>query len=155
VASAVHKIKNRISFFPLTISKMLANDLVKDLAFSDPVRHLQRGSRNATSTGSASSDESDFHVNKIFIVGIAMIIVAVFPFRIFRTYMARRRMTATDASELPEDETLKTTKKSTLSKSRQAILELFKKAQVTMVSNDVGGTLQNKQFSRIQKLILS
>jgi hypothetical protein len=130
------KTKNRISLIPLTILKMLSYDLVKDLAFSDPVRHLQRASRDASAESTGS--ESNFHVNKIYIVGIAMIvIVAVVCFR----YMTRRRLTAMAASELPENKTVSTTTKSTLSKRRQAMLELFKTAQVTMVSSDVDGTL--------------
>jgi hypothetical protein len=153
----VNKIKNRISLIPLTILKMLSNDLVKDLAFSDPMRRLQRTLIDSSSK-SASSEREQFYVDKTCIVGLVMtFIVAVACFRLL-THVARRRITAIDASELPEDKTVINSKKSTLSKRRQAILEqLFKTAQVTMVSSDdVDGALQNnKQFRRIQKLTIS
>jgi hypothetical protein len=119
---------------------MLSYDLVKDLAFSDPVRRLQRGA----SRDSSSSSESGFHQdNMIYILFwlVMIFLVAVACFRIHRTSMARRRLTAMAASELPENKTVSTTTKSTLSKRRQAMLELFKTAQVTMVSSDVDGTL--------------
>jgi hypothetical protein len=132
---------------------MLANDLMRDLAFSDPVRRLQKAHSNTTDGFAISASyETDFHVIGIYIVGIVMIlIVAVACCRIVGTYMARRRITAIDASELPDDKTVNKPAESTLARRKQAILELFETSQVTMVStNEVDGTLHNKQFRQTQ-----
>jgi hypothetical protein len=123
---------------------MLVNDLLKDLAFPDAVRHLQlqptaRDSStvagtpdNTTEAGSGSGSNN---LVGIYILGLVMILVLV---RIAWIVVPTRRANTTDASELPssDDKTLGKKPKSTLAQRKQAILELFETSQVTMVSND-------------------
>jgi hypothetical protein len=120
---------------------MLAADIVKHWVFSDTDRRLQQTSNDATS-GSAFST--------IFIVmGMSMsgfVIICIVAIKCCRILVEIRSLsttersgTAMDATTTPEfstDNTLhKTPRKSSLAERKQAILELFESAQVTMVSN--------------------
>jgi hypothetical protein len=114
---------------------MIINNLMKDMAFSDPVRSLQRTSSNAPENA-AGPEERDFNVTGIYIVGfVTLVIVVVAGFRMVQKSFFRESGNVVDASEFPEDKAVEREAKSTLAKRKQAILELFKTAQVTMVSN--------------------
>jgi hypothetical protein len=131
---------------------MSSNGFFKDLAFSDPVRHLQRTSDNTT-----TSSGSDRYFVGIYIVGLAMIVmVAIWCVKTIRSCVCLRRVNAIDAPELPPDKSVHKLTKSTLAKRKQAILELFKTSQVTMVSRKTEiARHQNYQCSQRRKLTTS
>jgi hypothetical protein len=124
---------------------MMANYLLKDLVFSNPVRRvLVRSSENRTGCRigcrTASSDGSDgsgapFNVIVIYIVVFVIsVLVAIGCIRMILT--TRSTVNATDAPGLLDDKSVHKTPKTTIEKRKQAILELFETSQVTMVSND-------------------
>lgn len=138
----IQKIKNRISISPLTISKMQLNDPVQDLAFSDPVRRLQRATGGNTTDTFTYPEEHDSNVVCLYIAGIVMVaIVAVACYRLARKMMSTASGnivdTIVDTPELPDDKKEERTAKSTLAKRKQTILDLFETSEVTMVSNDI------------------
>jgi hypothetical protein len=144
---------------------MIVNCLLKDLAFSNPARRMQRSSENRTGcrTGcrTASSDGSgnDFNIIGIYIVGVVVTVLAAIGCirMVYVCLSTRRTLNATDAPELLDDKSVHKTPKTTIAKRKQAILELFETTQVTMVSNDnnlMGSHCQNKQFTQRRKLTI-
>ena len=105
---------------------MLSVDLLKEWALSDPARRLQQTSRE---------DEPlpDAYVIMMWIVGIVIIdiVLAYGCFRIFMCPMCAR------ARQLPSNNrAYKTQRKSTLAERKLAILDLFEKSHVSMVSTN-------------------
>jgi hypothetical protein len=115
---------------------MTAHYLLKDLAFLEPVRRLQRTRQHPRDDSSRYSDsDGEFNVIGVYVIGIVMIaIVAIGCFRMVRICVSRRRVNVMDATELPDDKSVHKIPKSTLAKRKQDILELFETSQVTMVS---------------------
>jgi hypothetical protein len=115
---------------------MTAHYLLKDLAFLEPVRRLQRTRQPPRDDSSRYSDsDGEFNVIGVYVIGIVMIaIVAIGCFRMVRICVSRRRVNVMDATELPDDKSVHKIPKSTLAKRKQDILELFETSQVTMVS---------------------
>ena len=103
---------------------MSEDNLSEEFAFLDAGRHLQ-----SESAFNATSSEDDFDDNAvsqgIFFVGMHILLMVIFGCSCMcRTYMYTRRVISVDAPE------------STLAKREQAVLDLFERAKVTMVSND-------------------
>jgi predicted metalloprotease len=141
---------------------MLVNDLLKNMAFPDPRRHLQLQPTRGFSTEAGTSDstekgsESGSNFVGIYILGLGMIFVLVMIVFWILAVAARRANTTDvmDTPALPEsDKTMGKNPKSTLAQRQQAILELFETSQVTMVSNDtvMPARHQNKQFRQKEK----
>jgi hypothetical protein len=139
---------------------MLVNDLLKDLAFPDPGRHLQRQPTIGSSTVAGTPDSAEAESGSggsnnlvgIYILGLVMILVLV---RIAWIVVPTRRANTMDTPESPssDDKILGKKPMSTLAQRKQAILELFETSQVTMVSNDtvMPARHQNKQFRQKEK----
>jgi hypothetical protein len=114
---------------------MVGHDLLKDLAFWDQVRRLERPGHNITAGTADSGDEFDI-LGGVCFLGISIILMGIFcRFRTVRRSCCR--VNARDDPELPQHgDKLPNKAKSAHTKRQQAILELFETSQVTMVSND-------------------
>jgi hypothetical protein len=133
--------------------------------FSDPGRLLQEISNGTTSTG--SEDGSSLAAGLAFGT-VQILAVLCWCFGAYRCILDERRgrenamvrvtVMAAPSSELPHhSERSHKIPKCTLAKRKQAILELFEKVQVTMVSIDhaVMARHHNKQFTQMRELTVS
>ena len=106
---------------------MFEDNLSEEFAFLDAGRHLQSESAfNATS----SEDDFDAVSEGIFFVGLYILTMVFGCCCMCRTFMYTSRVNSVDAHDLPH------LLKSTLAKREQAVLDLFERAKVTMVSHD-------------------
>ena len=111
---------------------MSVADLSNDFVFSDPGRHLQQITSNTTLTGDA---ESGFDVAAVICFGgIQTLIVLLACLSMHRCCVDERRRANANANT--SSELLHGGQMTTLAKRKQAIVELFEKTQVTMVSID-------------------
>ena len=118
---------------------MVATDLLNDFVFADPLRRLQNTRSNNTFTSGAASSEGASNGIGIYLAGLVMVFIVAFAsIGMAKELLSTGSENVVDAPELStEDNPLqKTPRKSTLAERKQAILELFKMSQVTMVSND-------------------
>ena len=107
-------------------TKMLALSLLKDLAFSDPAKRLKQTCDNNNNNPSSGSD-SDYAASGICLIGIIMAFLLFCGFlNMYRNFCESTRTRANANLRI----------KSTLAERKQAILELFKTSQVTMVSSN-------------------
>jgi hypothetical protein len=109
---------------------MVANELIKDMGISDMGRLLQQ----TTSENSTNSPESEkFNVTGALLFVVLMLVLTIFGIRRMR--------------DLPGDEAVHKTAKSTLAERKRAILELFETSEVTMVSHDQTGIAKGIRIS--------
>jgi hypothetical protein len=120
------------------LSKMNANELMKDLGFSDLGRLLQQ-TTSKTRTPGSPSDVFNIAVASLFL--IPMLAVAIFACG--RLKELRERSLA--VPELPSD--AHKTPKSTLADRKRAMVELFETSDVTMVSQDQTGIAKGCRIS--------
>jgi hypothetical protein len=125
-----HRSQFEINYHSVSLLKMIANELTKDMAFSDLERMLQQ----TTSDNSTNSPESEkFNVTGALLFVVLMLVLTIFG-------ILRMR-------DLPGDEAVHKTAKSTLAERKRAILELFKTSEVTMVSHDQTGIAKGIRIS--------
>jgi hypothetical protein len=105
---------------------MLAIKIMQDMSFSDMGRLLQRTNNDNTTAGSGSEDYS---VAAACMFGGIMLVIAIC------TCVAMRQIIG-EISELPGDDTVHKTPKSTLADRKRAIVEQFETSEVTMVSQE-------------------
>jgi hypothetical protein len=130
---------------------MLAVKIMKDLSFSDMGRLLQRTNSDNTTAG---SEGENYNVAAACMFGFIMLVITICACVAMREIIGDHVL-----SELPGDDTVLKTIKSTLADRKRAIVQLFETSDVTMVSQEQpwdSKRQQNKQFTRnIRKLTMS
>jgi hypothetical protein len=142
------------------MQEMLVDDPLNDFVFSDPGRLLQQMSNSTTSVAS----DTEISLDAVLLLrGAQMLPVLFWCVSVCRCIVNEKReranAMAAPSSELPHHggRPHKTPNADTLSEPKQALLELFEKAQTMMasVNHTVMARHQNEQFTQMRKLTLS
>jgi hypothetical protein len=118
---------------------MNANELMKDLGFSDLGRLLQQTTSETTTPDGSPSDVFNIAVASLFL--IPMLAIAIFACN----GLKETREHSLAVPELPSD--AHKTPKSTLAGRKRAIVELFETSDVTMVSQEQTGIAKGCRIS--------